>query len=336
MSELRTLWLEVEGTRVRTVAGGTGTPIVFVHGFGVSGAYMLPLARLLANTHTVLVPDLPRASIINTAEALGALLDAAQLVAPAAVANSLGCQTVTELAVRRPGRLGPLVLIGPTIEPARRGAPHQLLGLLRDAKREPFSLISLATRNIAAEVGPLLRTVRAALADRIEDRLPLVEQRAVVVYGEADGFVSREWAAHVAELLPRGRLVTIPGEPHAVHYTQPELLAGIVDGLLVEEGEHRGGKLPRHLEHRNVAAGHAREPGAWQEPLPLLRQPKRHEPIPVAPDEERRRLHGAQLVAQIAAQHEHHSVGEAQRTAAHDVGTDHRQPPAYVVQRVHQ
>jgi pimeloyl-ACP methyl ester carboxylesterase len=271
MSELRAIWLELDGTRVRAVTGGAGTPVVFVHGFGVSGDYMLPLARLLASTHTVLVPDLPRASITRTAQALGAVLDATQLVAPAAVANSLGCQTVTELAVRRPGRLGPLVLVGPTIEPARRGTPHQLLGLLRDAKHEPFSLVSLATRDIAAGIGPLLRTVRTALADRIEDRLPLIEQSAVVVYGEADGFVSREWAAHVAELLPQGRLVTIPGEPHAVHYTQPELVAEIVHRLLVQEGEHRVGKLPRHLEHRNVAAGHAHEPGARQEPLPLLR-----------------------------------------------------------------
>src|SRR5947208_14757161 len=161
--ELRTMWLEVDGTRVRTVTGGAGTPVVLVHGFGVSGAYMLPLARLLASSHTVFDPDLPRASITDTAETLGALLDAAQLVAPVAVANSLGCQTVTELAVRRPGRLGPLVLVGPTIEPARRGAPHQLLGLLRDAKREPFSLISLATHAPDADVGSLLRSVRAPL-----------------------------------------------------------------------------------------------------------------------------------------------------------------------------
>jgi 2-hydroxy-6-oxonona-2,4-dienedioate hydrolase len=271
MSELRTTSIEVRGARIHAVTGGEGTPVVLVHGFGVSGAYMLPLAHVLARSHAVFVPDLPREGIAETAETLGALLDSARLEAPAAVANSLGCQTVTELAVRRPGRLGPLVLVGPTIEPGRRGTPHQLLGLLRDARREPFSLISLATRDVVPDLGPLLRTMRSALADRIEDRLPLIEQPTVIVYGEADGFVSRAWAEQAAELLPRGRLVTIPGEPHAVHYTRPDLVAGILEGLLVQESEHGGGELLGGLEHRHVAAMQAHDPGVWQTALPLLR-----------------------------------------------------------------
>jgi hypothetical protein len=34
----------------------------------------------------------------------------------------LGCQVVTELAVQLPGRVGPLTLIGPTIDPDQRRA----------------------------------------------------------------------------------------------------------------------------------------------------------------------------------------------------------------------
>jgi 2-hydroxy-6-oxonona-2,4-dienedioate hydrolase len=256
---------------LHVVTGGVGSPVVLVHGFGVSGAYLLPLARVLAASHRVFVPDLPRGTIAETADVLGRLLDRAEMEVPAAVANSLGCQVVTELAVRRPGRLGPLVLVGPTIEPTRRAARHQLLGLLRDARHEPFSLISLATHDVAAELGPLLRSVRAALDDRLEERLPLIEQPTVIVYGEADGFVSREWAEQTAQLLPEGRLVTIPGEPHAVHYTRPDLVAAILEGILVEEGERGRGELLRDLEHRHMAAAQAHESGAWQKPLPLLR-----------------------------------------------------------------
>src|SRR5262245_44725245 len=58
-SPLRSSWVPVEGLPIYTVVGGDGPPIVLVHGFGVSGGYMLPLARVLAETRSVLVPDLP-------------------------------------------------------------------------------------------------------------------------------------------------------------------------------------------------------------------------------------------------------------------------------------
>jgi pimeloyl-ACP methyl ester carboxylesterase/uncharacterized RDD family membrane protein YckC len=279
---LRSVWRNLGGLRVHAVTGGTGPPVVLVHGYGVSGAYMLPPARLLAESFSVLVPDLPGQGgseqprrpwgIREMAETLGAWLDEAQLREPAVVANSMGCQIVTELAVRRPGRLGPLVLIGPTVDPARRMARRQLFDALRDSAHEPLSLLALATHDHAvADIGPLLRTARAALSDRIEDRLPLIEQPAAVVYGEADGFVSRAWAERAAALLQRGRLVAIPSEPHAVHFTRPDLIADIVRELLVEEGEHRGGQLSRHLEHRDMAARKTHEASYRQEALPLVR-----------------------------------------------------------------
>jgi pimeloyl-ACP methyl ester carboxylesterase len=81
----------------------------------------------------------------------------------------------------------------------------------------------------------LLATGRSALADRIEDRLPMIEQRTVVVCGEHDPFVSAEWGEQVATLLPDSQLVVVPGEPHAVHFTQPDLVAALVRGLLLEE-----------------------------------------------------------------------------------------------------
>ena len=181
-------------------------------------------------------PPRRRESIGDIAEALGAWVDASGLIQPAFVANSLGCQIVTELASRRPERVGPMVLVGPTVDPARRNARRQLFSGLRDSAGEPLSLIALAARdNATVGIRTLLSTARLALADRIEERLPLIEQRTVVVWGEKDGFVSREWVERVAALLPRGRLVVVPGESHAVNYTRPELIARIVVELLSKE-----------------------------------------------------------------------------------------------------
>ena len=269
------------GVALHTWAAGEGRPVVLVHGFGVSGRYMLPLARSLAGRFAVFVPDLPGhgrsekpsapLGVGGLADALGDCIDALGLERPTLVANSLGCQVVTALAVRRPDRAGALVLIGPTVDPERRLARRQLFAGLRDSVREPWSLLALAAHDDVV-LGPraLLATTRSALADRIEERLPLIEQPSLVVRGGRDAFVSAEWAERVATLLPRGRLVVIPGEPHAVHYTRPDLVADAVRQLLFEEREQAVGEPVWSLPHGHVAARQEDEPGPGQRPVPLL------------------------------------------------------------------
>ena len=286
----------VAGVDVHAHAGGEGSPVVLVHGYGVSGRYMLPLARILAVSCSAFAPDLPGhgqsershapLEIGGLARALGGWLDAVGLERPAFVANSMGCQIVTELAVRQPQRVGPMVLVGPTTDPGRRTARHQIFGALRDSAHEPAMLVALAGREWAvANLGQLRALARSVLTDRIEERLPAIEQPAIVVHGEKDGLISREWAEQAAALLPRGRLVIVPGEPHAIPYTQPRLLAGIVQELLVEEREHATSELPRSLPHRNVPARQPHQPRPRQQPLPLLGDPRRHQPIALSPHE---------------------------------------------------
>src|SRR4029453_7770038 len=108
---------DVSGLRVHVRVGGAGMPVVLLHGYGISGSYMVPLGRSLAPSFSVFVPDLPGfgrseqprqpLSIAELASALADLLDVVGLERPAFVANSMGCQVVTELAVRRPHRVGP-------------------------------------------------------------------------------------------------------------------------------------------------------------------------------------------------------------------------------------
>jgi pimeloyl-ACP methyl ester carboxylesterase len=226
---------------------------------------MLPLARALGDRYSVLVPDLPGhgrserpaepLGIGGLAEALASCLDALGLERPALVANSLGCQVVTELAVRRPQRVGPLVLIGPTIDPERRQARRQVLAAVRDLTREPLSLLAVTAHDDAV-MGPraLLATVRAAFADRIEERLPLIEQPVLVVRGERDPFVTADWAERAVALLRDGRLAVVPGAPHAVHYSRPDVVAALVAELLVEEVEDARGELVGRLPHRDMSA----------------------------------------------------------------------------------
>jgi 2-hydroxy-6-oxonona-2,4-dienedioate hydrolase len=280
-------WDEVDGLRIhaRVFAGRPGVEtIVLVHGIGVSSRYLVPTAKRLAPDFEALAPDLPgfgrspapprRVGLGGLADVLARWLERLHLASSVVLANSFGCQVVTELAVRDPERVGPLVLVGPTVDPARRRGRHQLFAALRDCAREPLLLVGIAAMDdVGVGMRRLVATARAALDDRIEERLPLVEQPTVVVRGGADGFVSADWAEQVASLLADGRLVVVPGEPHAVHFTRPEAVAGIVRELLAEEGRYAVGDGGRLLEHRHVPARQQLQPRVGNEALPLLGDP---------------------------------------------------------------
>jgi pimeloyl-ACP methyl ester carboxylesterase len=216
--------------------------LICVHGLGVTGAYFRPLARELRRRgHDVAVPELPKEP--QPMERLGDAL--VPFLPGALVANSMGCQAAVEVAIRRSGLVSHLVLVGPTVDPHRRPWPRLLPGFALDCAREPPSLWWIIARDYAA-MGPrrFVGTARLAYAHRIEERLPLVPAPALVVRGGRDGFVSQRWCEEAAALLPLGRLVTIPGEPHAVHYTAPSAVA--------DEVEQHVGERRRVLDHRDV------------------------------------------------------------------------------------
>jgi pimeloyl-ACP methyl ester carboxylesterase len=298
----RSRTIRVGGLDVHVWVVGEAEPVVLVHGYAVSGRYMLPLAHALARDYAVFTLELPGFGrsqkppvplrISGLADALADCLDTLGLERPPLVANSMGCQVVTELAVSVPERVGPLTLIG-----------------------------------------ALLATARSVLADRIEDRLPMIDQPTLVVCGERDQFVSREWRERVTALLPRGRLAVVPREPHAVHFTRPRLVSRLVRELLVEEAEETGGQLVRSLPHRNVAAWEEDELGAGQDPLPFLGYPHRYEPVMFAPDQKRGRSNGREVGAHVSARHEDHSMEEAQRAGANGVPKDGRKTLPDVVER---
>jgi pimeloyl-ACP methyl ester carboxylesterase len=247
-------WLDAGGTRlhVRASAPGSGPtagrlPLVMIHGLGVSGRTLLPLARRLASERAVLVPDLPgfgrspaprpprpRAlDVSGLAAAVAAAMSAAGCARAAILGHSLGGQVAVELADRFPQRVARLVLVAPTVDRAARTAGREILHLLADSYREPPSLIALAAWDYLA-AGPrrIWATLRFALADAIEIKLPWIEAPALVVRGGRDPLVSQRWAEEVARRLPAGELATLARAAHAAPYSAPRELAALVGRFL--------------------------------------------------------------------------------------------------------
>ena len=213
--------------------------VVLVHGLVVSSRYMVPTLLRLAAEHRVYAPDLPgfgrsekppRAlDVPGLARALDGWMEAAGLGSAVFVGNSMGCQVIAELAVRNPARVERAVLQGPTMEPGARNLLQQTARLALDCLREPPALILIEGLDLLA-AGPLrsLRTFRHAADDRIEEKLPKLRAPTLVVHGTRDPIVPERWAREVADLLPDGRLVVVPGAAHAVNYNAASELARCV------------------------------------------------------------------------------------------------------------
>lgn len=221
--------------------------VVLVHGLIVSGRYMVPTALRLAAFARVHVPDLPgygysvkphRAlGVPALADALAAYLAACDLTDVVLLGNSFGGQIVADCALRHPARVARLVLAGPTTDPQQRTALLQIGRWLLNLPGEPLSLYPIVTRDVR-DMGPAraLATFRAMLRDRIEQKLRYLRIPTLVVRGGRDTSVPQRWGEQATRLLPRGRLVVLPGAAHTIVYNAPAALTRAVEAFLLATG----------------------------------------------------------------------------------------------------
>jgi pimeloyl-ACP methyl ester carboxylesterase len=230
-------------------------PVVLVHGLVVSSRYMEPLATALGRHFRVYAPDLPGfgesanlqrldrppLSIVELAHALHLWLQACHIERALFVGNSFGCQVLAQLAVQFPGVVERLVMQGPTTDPHARSLPLQVLHAIVNGRREQPRSPAAAARIDYAKAGAAyaLGTIRLALRDHIEDRLPDIEAPTLVVRGTRDALVTEGWAEEVAQRLPHGDLMAVDGGTHTLNYVYPESFAFDILPFLVPHNEAR-------------------------------------------------------------------------------------------------
>ena len=227
--------------RVAPMAGTT--PVVLVHGLGVSGAYFRPTAERLAVDHAVYVPDLPGHGWSDTpARALdvpglaAALLDwltAMGIQRAVLVGHSLGCQTVVEAALAAPARVSRLVLVGLVPDPAGRDAISLLRRFVWAAAFERPMLAPLVARDYLRMNRRFFSEFRAMQTHPIEAQLALLRLPILLVRGEHDALISPGWFDTAAALTGAATRV-IPGWGHAVNHGAPEPLVAMIRTFLEE------------------------------------------------------------------------------------------------------
>lgn len=233
------LALVIKRFPARPGAPGGGRPFVLVHGIGVSSRYFGPAAAELAKLGTVYVVDLPgygaspgpgrEVTIADHAAVLARHLQAAGIHNPVLVGHSMGGQVVTRLAFDFPEMTDRLVLMGPTMDPRSRSVAKATFRLLLDILREPprSNLIVVTDYLFRCGIPYYLRQLPHLLDDRIEERLPLLSAKAIVIRGGSDPIVPAEWATAVAAHASGATLHTVKG-PHVVMFTDPVAIAALI------------------------------------------------------------------------------------------------------------
>jgi pimeloyl-ACP methyl ester carboxylesterase len=240
--------VEVQGRPVFVRRGPVvpgSIPLVHVHGFAVSGSYLLPTARALAHRATTLVPDLPgygqsaawghALGIPSLAWALLEVLDALGLERVVLVGNSMGGPVSLEVAHSAPERVAGVVLASPAGGMHNQPLVRALLQLARDVGRESPRMARVVLPDYL-RFGP----VNAVQLFGELVRFPSLERilRAPVptlaVIGTRDPLMPPPWRVREVGRLapPHLTIAVIEGAAHAMNFSHPGELAHVIDSWL--------------------------------------------------------------------------------------------------------
>ncbi|TRW46510.1 alpha/beta fold hydrolase [Georgenia yuyongxinii] len=229
----------------RSQGDGAGVPIVHVHGFGISGSYLMPTARLLTGQGVNVVPDLPGyghsekpgrpLGIPALAEALLAVLDALELDKAVLLGNSMGCPIALEVAHAAPDRVHRLVLVSPAGGVQNQPLMRALGQLALDIGRESPRMAPAAVPDYL-RFGPVNALRLFAQLTRFPSltRLLHTPVPSLAVLGSRDPLMPPPHRVkEIASLAPEHVSVAlIQGAAHALNFSHPGELANIVSSWL--------------------------------------------------------------------------------------------------------
>lgn len=244
-SALAERWTTVDGIDVFYRESPEPPPnarvMMHLHGFGLSGRYLLPTAELLSGDFHTFVPDLPgfgrsgkaprSLDVPDLAQAAVHFLDDRQVERATLVGNSMGCPVILEFAARHPERIDRAVLVSPAggvfNQPLRRAVGQ----LARDGGREPPRMVTVATPDyLRFGVPSTFRMFRALTQYPSLQRLLDLQIPTLVVIGDRDPLLPGP--ARVREVASQTDnhvlLVQIEGAAHAINFSHPGELSHVI------------------------------------------------------------------------------------------------------------
>jgi pimeloyl-ACP methyl ester carboxylesterase len=241
---------------IRIMRGGSGSPMLFLHGGGGAGSW-LPFMSRLAATFDVIVPEHPGFGGSDTPPWLDTVPDLANfyldfleelgLDGVHLVGQSLGGWVAAELAVRNTSRLASLTLVAAAgIHVKDVAQVDTFLSNPEQHVRDLFHDQSLADALLARGQRPELEDV--ALKNRmttaklvwqprshdphLQKWLHRIDVPTLLIWGDHDRIIPVEHGYAVHEARPGSRLEVLEGVGHFPHVERPSLVVDLIDDFI--------------------------------------------------------------------------------------------------------
>src|SRR5215475_9035970 len=239
-----------KGTRCRVLEGGSGAPVMFLHGAGGLLADN-PFLDRLAQRYHIFAPEWPGYGESSGDELLEDMLDfalhgwdlvdALGLRRPHLIGHSMGGMIAAEMACLASRDLDKLVLVGAAglwlddrpIPDIFAMLPHEIAeALFLDPARgaalltggadltdiEALKDFYLVTQRRLSMAGKILFPIPNR---RLSKRLYRLTAPTLVLWGKSDRLIPPVYAERFRALIPGARVVTIEGAGHMLPYEQP-------------------------------------------------------------------------------------------------------------------
>jgi N-formylmaleamate deformylase len=239
--------------------GGSGLPVVLLHGLMGSGACWSPLARAIEDEFDVVMPD-ARGHGRSTAPEFGysydqladdvlGLVEELQLLRPVFIGHSMGGMTAAVVTQRSAGNVRGLVLVDPTFigpdvqqevwesdvaDQHRRALGLTKCELVADARaRHPHRSPGIIELRVEARLNTRLSAFGVLKPPNPDFRAVVraIEVPTLLVIGDSP-VVSFELATELSRINPRVGVEQIPNAGHGLPFDQPEHLERVVASFL--------------------------------------------------------------------------------------------------------
>ena len=254
-AEYSTSVMAVRGCQIRLMRGGTGSPLVVLH--GASGASWLPFMQKLAEHFEVIAPEHPGFGESDTPDWLDTvddlayfyldLLEQLKLSGVHLVGLSMGGWIAAELAVRSTQRLASLTLAGAAglsvpgveqIDPFLLTDEQRLRDFFHDQNKAQ-DIIARALRPEMEDVALKNRTTVARLTwqprshnPHLRKWLHRIDVPTLLVWGDQDRMFPKEHALAYQELIPGAKVTIVPECGHLPQIEQPDVFASAVTSFV--------------------------------------------------------------------------------------------------------
>jgi pimeloyl-ACP methyl ester carboxylesterase len=248
----RQSFVEIDGCRINLRRGGSGAPLLYLH--GASGApVIMPFMETLAGRFDVLVPEHPGYGLSDEPEWLENIHDVAyfyldflrhlNLKGVVVVGSSMGGWIALEMAVRDTSRIKSLVLVAPAGISAPGIQPADIFLMPpEEVTRNLFFDQKLAEARLAEPVTPESidlglknrhTTARLAWEPRLHDPflpkwLHRIDVPVKIVWGAEDRILPVALSKEIKRLMPHAEVHIVEKAGHLPQAEKPEEFVDIV------------------------------------------------------------------------------------------------------------